>query len=107
MIQVDSISVQDSVALDDTLICKFYGIIGPNLCYQFSHFESKINTERIEFKLWGEKTGDDNCATAISYLNGKAFKTELYSKGMYFLNVIQPDSSVLRDSVFIYQVTVK
>ena len=40
VIKVDSIHVADTINLDETLRIEFFGTIGDNGCYSFSHDES-------------------------------------------------------------------
>ena len=100
-IQVDSLFVPNTISLNDTLVCKFWAIIGPDLCHQFSHFETKLNSKQIDFKLWGYNTGAEICATAVSELSGKEYKFIPESKGIFLINVFQPDNSILKDSVLV------
>lgn len=100
-IYVDSLHVTETVSLSDTVICRFWGYIGPNLCYQFSHFEVEHNSGNVNYKLWGFNTGAEICATAISSLNGKEYKFIAEHQGKIIINVLQPDNSVLKDSVLI------
>ncbi len=100
-IKVDSLNVPDSIAFNDTLICKFWALIGSNLCYQFSNFETKLNPKQIDIKLWGYHTESEVCATAVSVLRGKEYKFIPEAKGLFQINVFQPDNSILKDSVLV------
>ena len=98
---VDSLQVPETINLMDTVNCKFYGFIGSNLCYQFSHFEVEKVSGQIYFKLWGFNTGNEICATAESKLKGKEYKFVAVNRGVLKINVLQPDNTVLKDSVMI------
>jgi len=100
-ISVDSLHVPETVSLSDTVICRFWGFIGSNLCYQFSHFETGKNLDNIYLKLWGYHSGADICATAISSLSGKEYKFAAEQQGIIIINILQPDNSVLKDSVLV------
>ena len=100
-ILVDSLNVPETVNLSDTINCKFWAFIGPNLCYQFSHFETTKNSEYISIKLWGFNTGANVCATAISELRGKEYKFVAEQKGIFRINVLQSNNSILKDSVLV------
>ena len=100
-IYVDSLHVTETVSLSDTVICRFWGFIGSNLCYQFSHFETGKNLDNIYLKLWGYNTGGEICATALSELRGKEYKFIAEQRGALIINVLQPDNSVLKDSILV------
>jgi hypothetical protein len=100
-IYVDSLHVPDSVSFSDTVVCKFWAFIGYDLCYRFSHFETNQEIQPINFKLWGYHTGDNMCLQALSKLSGKEYKFVAVRKGLIRINVLQPDNSVLKDSVFV------
>ncbi|NQT27692.1 hypothetical protein HQ585_20215 [candidate division KSB1 bacterium] len=101
VIQVDSIQVESEINLNDTLSVKFWGIIGPDLCYGFHHFEVHTEPHQIYFTLWGFHTNDDICATALSELRGKEYNFKPQNKGTLLITVHQPDNSVLIDSVLV------
>ena len=98
---VDSLVAPDTVSLMDTIVCKFWAFVGPNFCYQFSHFETINDSEKIDFKLWGCYTGENVCATAIRELRGKEYKFVAEQQGIIRINVLQPNNSILKDSVFV------
>lgn len=100
-IQVDSIQVASTVHVNDTLTTRFWGMIGPNLCYQFSHFEVETEPFRIAFALWGDHPGDEVCAQAISELRGQEYRHVTADKGWFSIVVYQPDQSTLTDSVLV------
>ena len=52
----------------DTMRVLFYGGIGPNLCYRFSHFDTtRIDLVGYKVSLWGEQPlGDPICPGEVS-----------------------------------------
>ena len=101
-INVDKLTHPDTVSVNDTLIIKFDGYVGPDGCHSFSHFEVNKKLNEIEITVWGTKPNFDTiCATVLVYLDGKEFKTLLKQNGIYRIIVYQPDNSLLIDSVFV------
>jgi hypothetical protein len=101
-INVDKITHPDTLSINDTLIIKFYGFVGPNGCHSFSHFELKEKLNQMEITVWGYRPNfDTNCTTVLIYLHGREFKTLLQQNGIHRIIVHQPDNSLLIDSVFV------
>ena len=101
-IDVDKITHPDSVSVNDTLIIKFDGYIGPNGCHSFSHFQVNENVNEIDIVVWGKRPNDDLvCPTVIVALDGEEYKTLLKQKGVLKIIVHQIDHSLLIDSVFV------
>lgn len=100
-IKVDSVAVPDTVAVNDSLIVKFYGMVGTNGCSRFKYFEVFQNLNGINFTLWGTRPNYNTvCPAVIIYLNGKKYKTVLKHSGEYKIIVHQPDGSLYPDSVY-------
>jgi len=99
IIRVDSLRVAKTIALGDTLTCRFWGVIGPDLCYQFLRFGVEEGADRIDLTLWGRHTGDAVCAMALSELRGREYHHVPVRRGTFRIFVHQPDGSALKDSV--------
>ena len=92
------------LAVSDTMRVLFYGGIGPNLCYRFSHFDTtRIDLVGYKVSLWGEQPlGDPICPLEVRDLEpelGGDEVLELYPPlrvGTWIFLVSQPDGSVLR-----------
>ena len=95
-VQVDSLQVTAEPAEGDTLVIRFYGVVGPNLCHSFSHFEVERDPHRLDITVWGKHrdTGAP-CAAAIRFLDGEAYSVHPLFDGDFLIVVHQPDESTL------------
>jgi len=101
-IKVDQMVLPDSIAAGDTLIVQFYGTVGPDGCHCFTHFEEHKTVDVVAITVWGTKPDFDTaCSEFAVNLNGEEYKTVLNDPGLYLLKVIQPDNSILVDSVYV------
>lgn len=101
-IKVDQITHPDTISVSDTLILKFDGTVGGDGCHSFSHFEVHKKTNEVKLTLWGRKPGYPTvCPQVIVLLDGKEYKTVVNSPGFFLVKVIQPDNSLLVDSVYV------
>ena len=89
----------------DTMRILFYGLIGNNSCYMFSHFDVKrIDQFSYNVSLWGRKDlrEDIFCFEAVNKLKpqtGRQGVLELHPPlrlGTWTFLVSQPDGSILR-----------
>ena len=73
----------------------FYGIVGPDDCYQFSFFETEFDDNDIIIKCWGTRNLDPNaiCTDNIVQLDGERLRIFLDVPGQYFIKVQQPDET--------------
>ena len=101
IVQVDSIFHPPSVALNDTIVIRFYGTIGTNGCYSFSYFDDKLQPLQIDLTVVGERNASTVCADVMVYLDGKEYRCVATQKGWFSINIRQPDESRLRDSVLV------
>ncbi len=99
IVEVDSISLADTITTADTLFISFYGTIGDNSCYSFSHFYPQTNVDTINVEVWGKLAPGENCDSVIVYLDGEQLKILNFDEGTYFVHVKQPDGSLLIDSL--------
>lgn len=100
-VKVDSVSVPNTIALNDTIVCKFWGILGSNGCYQFWHFRALHDSNRITISVWGYILKADICTCVMSQLNGKEYRMKPDLKGYYRIHILQPDNTVMKDSVLV------
>lgn len=91
-IQVDSIDAVQSI--NDTLIIRFWGVIGRDSCQKFWHFQSSHQPHRLNITLWGHKevTSGNNCNSGTVNLNGILYRVHPVEKGDYEIIVNQPNS---------------
>ena len=99
MIEVDSISLADTITTADTLSISFYGTVGNNSCYSFSHFNPQLSQDVLNIEVWGKLSPGNNCATVMVYLEGKQLPIINFAEGTYFVKVKQPDGSSLNDTL--------
>ena len=99
IVEVDSIDLADTIITTDTLIISFYGTIGNNECYSFSHFYPETNVDTINVEVWGKLAPGENCDSVMVYLEGEQLDIINFDEGTYFLHVKQPDGSLLTDSL--------
>lgn len=101
-IMVDSLSHRDTISVNDTLKIKFYGIVGPDGCHKFSHFEAHKKTNEVELTVWGSKPDYPTaCPEILVYLDGEEYNTVFSQAGLYYIKINQPDNSILLDSVYV------
>lgn len=102
-IRVDTIISTDTIIVGDTIKFKLYGYIGSNLCYSFSHFERYGPTPANNYKIsvWGKYVPAPTCALAVAHLRGKEYRVIPQQQGIFILSIIQPDYSILKDSVIV------
>ena len=99
LVEVDSISLADTIATSDTLFISFYGTIGTNDCYSFSHFYPQTDEDTINVEVWGKLVPGENCDSGLVYLEGEQLNIINFDEGTYFVHVYQPDGSLLIDSL--------
>ncbi|MCK4312043.1 MAG: hypothetical protein KAW88_04845 [Candidatus Cloacimonetes bacterium] len=100
IIPVDSLLIPDSIVLNDTLEIRFFGTIGNNGCYSFEKFESIEQQTSIQLTAIGKFTGAGVCTCVMVDLEESYFVTPSIT-GQYYIEVLQPDKTVLRDSVLV------
>ena len=99
LIEVDSIDLADTITTTDTLFISFYGTVGNTSCYSFSHFYPEANVDTIDVEVWGKLAPGENCDSGLVYLEGEQLNIIYFDEGTYFVNVKQPDGSLLIDSL--------
>ncbi len=101
VIQVDSIRVADTVVVDANLRIDFFGTIGPNGCYSFSHDETDFVQTTISIKLWGKNSGESDCPDVVVKLDGLYMDVNFNSSGTYTIQIVQPDNTKLLKTVIV------
>ncbi|MEX2639237.1 MAG: hypothetical protein WD266_01030 [Balneolales bacterium] len=99
VINVESIAAPESVALGDTVVINFFGIIGNNGCFHFSHFEDFEADDGLEIEAHGGFSGGRSCPEVIVDLDGKAFRYVPDSPGEKIIRVLRPQSDPLERRV--------
>ena len=99
---VDSVQHADTIALGEVFELKFFGVIGPNDCYEFSKFEPAFGDDNMEFTLYAKETKRDDCGGAGQYLNGGSVGITDVTAGEWSIKVNQPEGvTPLNSTVFV------
>ena len=101
VVKVDSIAHTSFAASNDTMTVQFFGTIGPDGCFSFSHFETTRQPLQLDVTVWGQRTAASAFPAVMVYLDGREYKFALGEMGWFKINVHQPDGSVMRDSIMI------
>lgn len=102
LVRVDSLRHPQSAYLNDTITFRLYGVIGTDGCHSFSHFESQTNPLELDLKVWGKvRSLGSACPAVMVLLEGKEYKFQAKERGIFRINIRQPDGSVMKDSVFV------
>jgi hypothetical protein len=99
LVEIDSISLADTITTSDTLSISFYGTVGNNGCYSFSHFYPQTNEDTINIEVWGKLAPGENCTSVMVYLEGEQLNILNFDEGTYFVHVKQPGGGLLTDSL--------
>ena len=96
IVQVDSVQISNSITPNTLFDIYFYGIVGTNSCYEFSHFMTeKSDNEIIIEPLGKQDLGSEICASVMVYLNGERLSYVIEESGDYLLKIRKPDNSFL------------
>ena len=99
LVEVDSIILPDTITITDTLHISFYGTVGTNKCYSFSHFYPQTDEDTINIEVWGKLAPGENCDSGLVYLEGEQLNIVNFNEGTYFVHVYQPNEGLLTDSL--------
>ncbi len=99
IIKVDSVNYAGAAAVGDTVTMRLYGFIGPDGCYSFSHFEDNLQPLNLDLTVWGHHAENTACTQVMIYMDGKEFQIPITRMGWFFVNIHQPDGTLLRDSI--------
>ena len=101
---VDSIQHADTIALGEVLEIKFFGVIGPNDCYEFSRYDPAFGLDNMEFTLYAKETKRDDCAGSGQYLNGAGIGITDATAGEWSITVLQPEGvAPLTSSIYVQE----
>jgi hypothetical protein len=102
-IQIDSIVHPDTINFGEKLSIKFYGLVGPNGCYEFDRlvpeYFSEVNELAVE--CLGIHTFNDVCTEILVYMDGQELLVSDVPAGSLIIKGIQPDGSVISQTVFV------
>lgn len=103
LIQVDSIHVPESIVLGDTIDISFFGLIGLNGCYYFSHFEEFEADNSIEIEARGGHTPGQFCTDEVIMLDGRTHHYSPETPGTKMIRVLRPEGGPLEQTVEVEQ----
>ena len=101
IVRVDSIAHTSFAALNDTIAIRFFGTIGPDGCFSFSHFETTNESLQLDITVWGDHQEATVCPAVMVYLDGKEYRFVAGQMGWFKINVHQPDAAIMRDSIIV------
>jgi len=96
LIQVDSVSIPETILANQSFEFEFFGYIGHNGCYNFSEFVSEKQNKTILVEAQGKLNVKSTiCSDVMVGLNGEKLILVLNEKGNYNLKIKQPDGTFL------------
>ena len=100
-ITVDSLTYEPATpAVGDTLILRFWGLIGLDTCERFSHFETVRDSQWLLYvEAWGVHTHETVCGDAMQYLQDERLRVSPLYAGPFIVWVQQPNGLSLVDTV--------
>lgn len=101
-VKIDTLTVQDTIQVTDTLKISLKGLIGKDGCYSFHRYESYKYNNMLDLTIWGKHEKLTACTLALVYLDD-IYRVFPVSQGNFYININQPDGSVLKDSVNVIQ----
>jgi hypothetical protein len=95
-IKVDSIQVPKTITSGTPFDITFFGTIGTNGCYSFSHFNQTLTGNEIIIEAWGKVEAKAFvCPTVMVYLDGHKATVTIQTPGSYILKIKQPGNKYL------------
>ncbi len=99
---IDSTQHADTIALGEIFEIKFFGVLGPNDCYEYARHESAFGLDIMEFTLYAKEIKRDDCGGGGRYLNGGSLSITELTVGEWSIKVNQPEGiAPLNSKVFI------
>lgn len=94
LIQVDSVSIPETILANQPFELEFYGYIGHNGCYSFSKYVLEQQNKTIGVEAWGKLNVKSTiCPDVMVGLNGEKLSLLLKETGNYNLKIKQPDGT--------------
>jgi len=96
IIQVDSVSIPETILANQPFGLEFFGYIGHNGCYSFSEFVLEQQTKAILVEARAKLSVKSTiCPDVMVGLNGEKLSLLLKEIGNYNLKIKQPDGTFL------------
>jgi len=88
------------IYVGDSVVIRFHGVIGPNVCHEFGYFDLNVLEQptKIEVQAWGKKFDDGNCHLTLEkpLLDDYVVVIPFKDPGTYtFYDFLQPDVELL------------
>ncbi len=102
--EIDSLSAPAEIMQTDTLHITFYSV-PMSCCYNFYRYEVPglvFSDNTLRIWIIGRETHNLACASLPRVIEMEYEVTSMLA-GYYYIEVVQPDDSVLRDSVLVYR----
>ena len=100
VIQVDSLTFSPpQPSVGDILHVQFWGTVGHDTCYGFTHFEATRESLQVDVTAWGTHVCGRVCGDAMIYLDGEELLVSPLYEGNLRIVVHQPGGAVLVDTV--------
>lgn len=95
------------LATTDTMRVLFYGGIGPNGCYDFSHFDTTSVDSGYRVGVWGIEDTSPGVVCTMELVELRGWPPLVFYPplrvGTWVFRVSQPDGSVLRKEIVVEQ----
>ncbi len=102
LIQVDSVSIPETILANQSFELEFFGYIGHNGCYSFSEFVSEKQNRTILVEAWGKLNVKSTiCPDVMVGLNGEKLSLLLKETGNYNLKIKQPNGTFLERQILV------
>lgn len=100
LVMVDSISAPEVVKAHEPFDIGFYGVVGYNGCYDFSHFKVKKKDTIINIEAWARYESMSNiCPDIMKYLHNSKLKYKIEDSGIYTLKVKKTHGEFLEKKI--------
>lgn len=101
--EIDSLSVPTEIMQTDTLEITFYSV-PMDCCYSFYRFNADLSDNRLRIQIIGRQVHNMACACAWpGRINEMVYEVDNMLTGYFYIEVLQPDDSVLLDSVLVHR----
>lgn len=98
IIAVDSMSVPESVAAGDTLVARFWGRIGPDLCSRLDRVDLAREPHHLSIRFHGARSEEGDCPHALALLDHmETIRPPLADP--FTIRVLQPDGTYFEREV--------
>jgi hypothetical protein len=103
-IRIDSMYAPDSIPSTSNLEIRFWGYIGDDSCYSFSHFQALQQQNELDVTLWSKHhyVYRQTCPSANIRIENVVFRVFGLSPPSMRIRVHQPNGDILVRDVVVY-----